>query len=226
MKRYVRKIALGVGFVALLIVPTQNAHAGIIEIIKQVIVKVIKEADLQVQKMQNKTIGLQNAQKELENQMTKLKLKQISEWTEKQKEQYQKYFDELQKVKSIIKDYQTVKNMIQMQKRLVDEHSRMWEMLKRDRNFKPSEIQYMERVYTGMLNQSLENVKQLQTIITSDKSKMSDGKRLEIIDAISGRIKKNYDDLRRFNTGNSLLSVSRAKDVQDAQRMKRLYGIN
>lgn len=226
MKRYVKKVVLGVAFVALLITPTQHAHAGIIEVIKQIIIKVIKEADLKVQKMQNKTIGLQNAQKELENKMTKLKLKQISEWTEKQKEQYQKYFDELQKVKSVIKDYQTVSRMIQLQKRLVDEHTKMWTIIKSDRNFKPSEIQYMERVYTGMLNQSLQNVKQLQTIITSNKTKMSDGKRLEMIDEISVKIQRNYNDLRSFNTENSLLSVSRSKDVQDAQRVKRLYGIN
>lgn len=226
MKKCVKKLVMGIIFIGLLITPTQQAHAGIIEVIKQIIIKVIKEADLKVQKMQNKTIGLQNAQKELENQMTKLKLKQISEWTEKQKEQYQKYFDELQKVKSVIKDYQTVSRMIQMQKRLVDEHTKMWNIIKSDRNFKPSEIQYMEQVYTGILNQSLQNVKQLQTIITSNKTKMSDGKRLEMIDEISIKIQRNYNDLRSFNTENSLLSVSRSKDVQDAQRVKRLYGIN
>lgn len=228
MKKYVKKAVVGIAFVALLITPTQQAHAGggIIEIIKQVIVKVIKAADLQVQRLQSKTIGLQNTQKQIENFMTKLKLNEISDWTRKQKEQYQKYFDELQKVKSIISDYQRVRNLMQMQLRMVDQHARMWQMLRSDSHFKPSELTYMEQVYTGMLNQSLQNVKQLRMVITSNATKMSDGKRIEIINETTEQMQRNYDDMQRFNTENARLSLSRAKEGQDAQRVKRMYGIN
>lgn len=228
MKKYVKKVVLGIAFIALLVTPTQQAHAGggIIEIIKQVIVKVIKAADLQVQRLQSKTIGLQNTQKQIENFMTKLKLNEISDWTRKQKEQYQKYFDELQKVKSIISDYQRVRNLMQMQLRMVDQHARMWQMLRSDSHFKPSELTYMEQVYTGMLNQSLQNVKQLRMVITSNATKMSDGKRIEIINETTEQMQRNYDDMQRFNTDNARLSLSRAKEEQDAQRVKRMYGIN
>lgn len=228
MKKYVKKVVVGIAFMALLITPTQQAHAGggIIEIIKQVIVKVIKAADLQVQRLQSKTIGLQNTQKQIENFMTKLKLNEISDWTRKQKEQYQKYFDELQKVKSIISDYQRVRNLMQMQLQMVDQHARMWQMLRSDSHFKPSELTYMEQVYTGMLNQSLQNVKQLRMVITSNATKMSDGKRIEIINETTEQMQRNYDDMQRFNTDNARLSLSRAKEEQDAQRVKRMYGIN
>lgn len=228
MKKYVKKVVVGIAFMALLVTPTQQAHAGggIIEIIKQVIVKVIKAADLQVQRLQSKTIGLQNTQKQIENFMTKLKLNEISDWTRKQKEQYQKYFDELQKVKSIISDYQRVRNLMQMQLRMVDQHARMWQMLRSDSHFKPSELAYMEQVYTGMLNQSLQNVKQLRMVITSNATKMSDGKRIEIINETTEQMQRNYDDMQRFNTDNARLSLSRAKEEQDAQRVKRMYGID
>ncbi|MBX2948010.1 MAG: conjugal transfer protein TraI [Crocinitomicaceae bacterium] len=228
MKKYVKKVVVGIAFMALLVTPTQQVHAGggIIEIIKQVIVKVIKAADLQVQRLQSKTIGLQNTQKQIENFMTKLKLNEISDWTRKQKEQYQKYFDELQKVKSIISDYQRVRNLMQMQLRMVDQHARMWQMLRSDSHFKPSEMAYMEQVYTGMLNQSLQNVKQLRMVITSNVTKMSDGKRIEIINETAEQMQRNYDDMQRFNTDNARLSLSRAKEEQDAQRVKRMYGID
>lgn len=228
MKRYVKKVVLGIAFIALLVTPTQQAHAGggIIEIIKQVIVKVIKAADLKVQQLQSKTIGLQNTQKQIENFMTKLKLNEIADWTRKQKEQYQKYFDELQKVKSVINDYQRVRNLMQMQLSMVDQHTRMWNMLRSDGNFTPSELSYMSQVYDGMLRTSLQNVKQLRMIITNNATKMSDGKRLEIINETTEQMQRNHDDMQRFNTDNARLSLSRAKDRQDAERVKRMYGIN
>jgi hypothetical protein len=56
-----------------------NAQVPIVEIIKAAIIKVIKAADLQIQRLQNKTIWLQNAQKTLENKMSQLKLDEIKD---------------------------------------------------------------------------------------------------------------------------------------------------
>ena len=50
--------------------------------------------------MQNKTIWLQNAQKVIENQLSKTKLTEISGWTEQQRTLYSDYYAELGKIKS------------------------------------------------------------------------------------------------------------------------------
>ncbi|ULT38459.1 hypothetical protein KRR40_25440 [Niabella defluvii] len=80
-------------------------------VVKAAVKKVIKAIDLQIQRLQNKTIWLQNAQKTLENTLSKLKLDEISDWTEKQKEQYRKYYEELAKVKAIISYYQRIRDI-------------------------------------------------------------------------------------------------------------------
>jgi len=68
------------------IAPTRSAQAQIpiAEIIKAAVKKVIKAVDLQIQRNQNKVIWLQNAQKTLENTMSKLKLDEITDWVDKQ----------------------------------------------------------------------------------------------------------------------------------------------
>src|SRR5690242_2473595 len=77
--------------------------AGFItEVIKAAIVKVIKAVDLKIQRLQNETIWLQNAQKVMENTLSKLRLQEIAEWSEKQRVLYADYFDELYKVKNFI----------------------------------------------------------------------------------------------------------------------------
>lgn len=203
----------------------KTAALPILEIVKAVTKKVIKAIDLRIQKLQNKTIWLQNAQKQVENVLSKLKLDEISDWTQKQKDLYKGYYEELAKVKSIITYYQRIKEIAKKQTRLVEEYERAWNLFKRDTHFKESEIAYMERVYTGILEESVKNIDQIFFILESFTTQMSDLKRLEIINKAADQIDANYDDLTLFNQQNMLLSLQRAKTEADVNHVKEFYGI-
>ncbi len=86
-----------------------RAQFVIAEVVKLVVKKVIKAIDLQVQRLQNETIWLQNAQKTLENQLSRFRLTEISDWSEKQRRLYDGYYKELQQVKAAIAYYQRIK---------------------------------------------------------------------------------------------------------------------
>lgn len=197
----------------------------ILEIVKAVTKKVIKAIDLRIQRLQNKTIWLQNAQKQVENVLSKLKLDEISDWTQKQKDLYKGYYEELAKVKSIITYYQRIREITKKQTQLVQEYERAWNLIKQDTHFKDSEIQYMERVYTGILEESVKNIDQIFLILDSFATQMSDLKRLEIINNAADQIDGNYDDLTMFNQQNILLSLQRAKTEADVNQVKQFYGI-
>ncbi len=197
----------------------------ILEIVKTVTKKVIKAIDLRIQKLQNKTIWLQNAQKQVENVLSKLKLDEISDWTQKQKDLYKGYYDELAKVKSAITYYQRIKEITRKQTRLVQEYERAWNLFRQDAHFKESEIQYMERVYSGILEESLQHIDQIFLILDSFTTQMSDGKRLEIINKAADQIDSNYDDLMLFNRQNIMLSLQRAKTEADVKLVRQFYGI-
>lgn len=203
----------------------KTAALPILEIVKAVTKKVIKAIDLRIQKLQNKTIWLQNAQKQIENVLSKLKLDEISDWTKKQKELYKGYYEELAKVKSIITYYQRIKDITKKQTKLVEEYERAWNLFKQDTHFKDNEIQYMERVYSGILEESVKNIDQIFLIIDSFSTQMSDLKRLEIINEAADQIDANYDDLTLFNQQNVMLSLQRAKTEADVNQVKQFYGI-
>lgn len=205
--------------------PATVAAIPILEIVKAVAKKVIKAIDLRIQKLQNKTIWLQNAQKKIENILSKLKLDEISDWTEKQKELYKNYYEELAKVKSIITYYQRIKDISEKQVRLVDEYERAWNLFQKDAHFNSSELDYMQSVYSGILNESLKNIDQIFLVLDSFTTQMSDAKRLEIINAAADQIDVNYDDLTLFNRQNILLSLQRAKTEHDVKSVKQFYGI-
>src|SRR5690349_480891 len=97
--------------VCLTLAPTKQSSAFVWVVVKAALIKVIKAMDLAVQRLQNKTIWLQNAQKTLENTMSKMKLDEISDWVEKQRVLYRDYYEELQKVKAVIAYYNRVKSL-------------------------------------------------------------------------------------------------------------------
>lgn len=205
--------------------PKANAQIIIADIIKAGIKKVIKAVDLSIQRQQNKVIWLQNAQKEIENTLSKLKLDEISQWTQKQKDLYQKYFDELQQVKSLISYYQRIRNITDKQIQLVSEYNRAWSLFSGDKHFTPKEIQYMADVYSGILRETTKNIDEMILVVNSFKTQMTDAKRLEIINHAADRVDRNYSDLQVFNKQNAILSLQRSHSEEEIGIVKKMYGI-
>jgi len=206
--------------------PTQRANAiGIWQIVKEAIIKVIKAIDLAVQRVQNQTIRLQHIQKEIENTMVKLKLREIAEWGEKQRKLFQTYYDELWKVKRIIAYYKRIKSIVDNQLLLVQEYKRAYALVGNDKNFNPNELIYIYDVYTGILEESAKNIEELMIVVQSFSTQMSDAARLELIAQTDNAVSKNLSHLRRFTNQNIMLSVERAKEADEQESIKAYYGI-
>lgn len=211
----------------LVVIPTPKANPQIpiAEIIKQAITKVIKAVDLMIQRIQNKTIWLQNAQKVLENKLSQLKLAEIAHWSEKQQTQYKEYFDGLQKVKVAISTFKRVRIILDRQKQMIQECNFMRSMIQQDNHFTRQEIEFMFRVYTGIIDESIHNLDQLLLVINAFKVQLSDGKRLVLINKAGDGIDQTYADLKQFNNQNIQLSLNRAKDAHEIESIKKLYGL-
>lgn len=222
-----KKACLMLVALALLCFPVQKtaAQIPIIDIIKAAIKKVITAVDLEIQRLQTNTIVLQNAQKAIENTMSQLHLNEITGWVQKQKDLYSEYFDELWKVKSIITYYHRIEEIAQQQAALVSEYKQAWGLLKQDKHFTVEELNYMGNVYSGILDATVKNVDQLLSVVNAFTTQMSDAKRMEIVNHVAESVSENYSDLHQFNTQNKLLSLSRAKDENDALLIKAMYGL-
>ena len=222
----IRKIVLILLFVSVPIVmpPPVYGQLGIIEIIRQGVKRAIKAVDLKIQRLQNQSIWLQNAQQVLENTLSKLKLSQIAEWTDKQREQYQKYYQELSQVRSWISQYSRLKEMTERQISLVKEYQRVWTIIRSAEVYSTEELEFMARVYNGMLDESFRSVEQLSQVVRSFSLDMSDAARLTLINQAADRLQVNYNDLRRFNTENLLLGLQREHQQREIDRQWRWIG--
>jgi hypothetical protein len=196
------------------------------QIVTTVIKKVIKAIDLKVQRMQNQTIWLQNAQKIIENELSEFRLNEISGWSDKQQTLYAGYYKELSRVKSTITYYQRIKDLRLKQAGMVSEYRRAWSLFKSDKHFRPEEIDQMQSVYLGILDASAKNLDQIMLALNPGRTQMTDQQRLEMINQAGNRLEENYGDLKQYNNQNILLSLHRSNRLNEIQTIKNLYGLH
>jgi flagellin-specific chaperone FliS len=222
MKRFIFLVVCALG---LTILPTTKSDAQIIDIIQQAIIAAIKAADIAVQKAQNATIDLQNAQKALENTLSQLNLTQIGDWDQQFKDLYSEYFNELKEVKTAISLLQAITGIIAQQSQLVSEYKSAYSLIQKDKNFTASELTYIYNVYSGIISQSVKSLDQIILVLTNFSLQMTDASRLKIIQQASVDIQKDTNDLRNFNNQNIQTSLQRSQSLQDVNAVKSLYGI-
>jgi hypothetical protein len=187
--------------------------------------KVIMAYDLKVQRMQNETIWMQNAQKQIENILSQTQLQEISDWIQKQKDLYEGYFNELWQIKDAIAFYHRIEDIISKQTKIVSGYETAYNLFKQDNHFSADEIKYMEKVYDGLIDASLKDLDQLFLVIKSLTTQMTDEKRIEIIDNAGKAMDEVYNDLKAFNNENMMLSLQRSKDINEVAVVKQLYGL-
>lgn len=220
MKKIILTVLLAVGSLA------GHAQFLVSAVLNETVGRIIRAIDLQVQRAQNKTLWLQNAQKAIENEMHQMQLSGIAAVSTRQKNLFTEYYQELFKVKALISDYEQVAHIISRQEQLVTLYKTSWAGTQRDGRFTAAELQQISSVYSGILTESAENLDQLSKVINSFQTQMTDGERMEAIDRIAKQADGNYNDLKKFTNQNIRLSMERSKDQQDVQSIKKLYGIH
>ena len=202
-----------------------SAQLVVGEVIKLTVTKVIKALDLKAQRMQNQTLWLQSAQKALENELSRVRLSEISGWSGQQQTLFRGYYDELWKIKAAISYYQRVRDITVRQAGLVSAYQQAWSGLRQDAHFSAAELAQMSKVYSGILSVSAGNLEQVILIVTGGRTQMTDAQRLELINKAADRLDRNCNDLKQFTAENARLSLMRSKDAADLSTTRQLYGI-
>jgi hypothetical protein len=208
--------------ICMTVAPLTQCRAGLIG---SIIAKVIRAIDINIQKLQNKTIVLQNAQKLLENQLSKLKLGEITSWAGKETALFSSYYGELAKVKAALLTYKKIKYIMEMQVQIFASYKSAFGLLKKDAHFTPDEISYMSGVYIHLTQRSMENLEELLMVISSFKTNMNDGKRLEFIASVATKMETVRTDLLQFNRQNMQVSLNRSASQEEAAAVKKYYGL-
>ena len=139
---------------------------------------------------------------------------------------HEAFIDGLFIVSPTVRAYPRIADIINDQAMLVDEYQSAWASFRQDKHFDPDEIGYMMNVYNNLISASLKNLSDLSMIITDSQLRMSDAERLAAIDRIFTGGHGQLSFLRSFNDRNYRIAVQRAREANDQQSIRNLYGIN
>lgn len=135
------------------------------------------------------------------------------------------FLDGLMEVSPMVRKYRKVGQIVNYQLILVNEYKAAGRRFGSQGTFNQSELEYIGRVYSNLLNESLKNLDELLTVTTAGKLRMSDDERIQAIDRIFASMEEKVVFLRSFNNETSVLSLSRAREQNDIERMEKINGI-
>lgn len=138
---------------------------------------------------------------------------------------HQTFLDGLIQVSPTVKKYKRVGEIVNYQMLLVKEYKEALKRFKNSSLFNDKEIRYIEKVYANLFKQSLRNLDELTTVLTTNKLRMSDDERLESIDRIYAEMQDKLMFLRNFNVGTSVLSAQRYKEHNDVNSLRDLHKV-
>lgn len=202
-----------------------RAQLPVAEVIAQGVAKVIRALDLKVQRLENKTIVLTHQQKILCNQLSLDRLAEISSWAERRRQLLQQYYTSLWQVKDVIASATRVRQVAAMEKDITRAYVRGWAQVAADEHYTPAEKDYIRSVYSGILSQAADAAGELTGVVKDFRTSMSDAERSTRIEQVASAVRRMYGDIRRFNTENQLLSLSRARGARERASIETLYGL-
>lgn len=135
------------------------------------------------------------------------------------------FLDGLLAISPAVREYKRIGDITSYQLRIVKEYKSAFNQFKQSKNFTIEEIQYLGKVYSNLLHESIKCLDELAMVITSGKLRMSDDERLRAIDGIYVKIVEQFSFLQDFNNSTAVLSVQRKKEQQDIAISRKLYGI-
>jgi len=133
------------------------------------------------------------------------------------------FLDGLLEVSPTVKKYKRVADIVDYQLLLVKEYKAAFGRFKSGGWFNTYELDYISKVYDKLFTMSLQNLDDLLTVVTANKLRMSDEKRLQAIDKIFDDMQDKLVFLRSFNSSTSLLMGQRLKESKEVEGMRNYY---
>lgn len=133
------------------------------------------------------------------------------------------FLDGMMKASPAVKKYRRVADIIVLQKQLLTEYKSAYNRFRESGSFGPAELDYLGKVYSRLTKETLQNLDELTSVVSSSDLRMSDDERLQSIDRIFDSMQDKLSFLRDFNKRNTILAIQRDKDRRSIERVESLY---
>lgn len=138
---------------------------------------------------------------------------------------HQIFLNGLYAVNPAVKNYARVADIVTYQQLLVKRYKKAYTVFVNNKHLTTSELKYIEKVYSTLIDESLRNLDELLMVVTASKLRMSDEERLKSIDRIYCDIEDKVVFLTDFNNSTQLLLMQRQAAKYDVNNLRKLYEV-
>lgn len=136
------------------------------------------------------------------------------------------FLDGLLHVSPWVRDYFRVKEIINLQRQLVQEYQQAYGRLRSDSHLTASEVVSYSQICTRLLDESGRTLDELAMVLTDGQLRATDQERLGQIDGLHREMTEKLAALRKLNNEAGMVSLQRARDAEDGQEIRKLYGLD
>jgi len=135
------------------------------------------------------------------------------------------HFDSLLVVNPLIKASARVTDIILLEKRIIEAANSELKNAKETKEFTTEEVAYLTEVYDNIINESAQDIDQLENLTADGNLQMTDDERMKRIETIFLSIQDKYAFVKAFSKQAELLAIQRVKEKSQAGMLKSLYDI-
>jgi DNA repair ATPase RecN len=139
---------------------------------------------------------------------------------------HQAFLDGLLQVSPSVKRYGRIADIVKIQLAILSESRQNLSRLANSGAFSAQELDYLQKVYSDLLLESVKNLDALTDVLTDRKLRASDDERLSVIDAIHEQLSEKLAFLRDFNSNNTVLAAQRREEKSSMGILKEIYGLD
>ncbi|WP_202390742.1 hypothetical protein [Flavobacterium sp. Sd200] len=135
------------------------------------------------------------------------------------------FFTSLRVVNPEIKKYARVADIIALQTKIMHDYTSAYSWLSESDIFHGSELEYIQRAYTKMLDNCEAIIDELIAVTTDGQLEMKDDERMARINALYTQMQDNWEFCRGFGNEVKTLAMARLHHKNDAITIRSLSGI-
>ncbi|UTA69034.1 TerB family tellurite resistance protein [Emticicia sp. 21SJ11W-3] len=136
------------------------------------------------------------------------------------------FFQSLKTVNPEVKRYVRIAETVDLQRKIVQEYSKLLKVLTANDAFTVEELDYVRRVFSRLLDDCGLMLDELITVTTNGKLEMKDDERMARIDKLFSDMQDKYTFSQSFSGETKTMAAGRLQEKNDLNTSRALHGIN
>jgi len=135
------------------------------------------------------------------------------------------FVSSLKAVSPAVGNMAEVGEIIGLEVSIIEQFSHKLNSYRQSAWLQPAEVNYINQVYTTVVNSGLELITALTNLTTDGELSMTDGERINRIQQMDSDMQRQYRMVQMFTNQTDLLTVQRQQEGNDIETLKGIYGI-